>query len=50
MYNIGTSDFDARMSGIKIETGDEILRPVYQKTVFRNSVLSGCVHFGLFRL
>jgi hypothetical protein len=50
MYNTGTSDFDARMHGIKIEEGDEILRPVYQKTVFGISVLSGCFHFGLFSL
>ncbi len=28
---LGTSDFDAQMSGIKIWKGDEILRPVYKK-------------------
>ncbi len=33
---LGTSDFDAQMSGIKIQKGNEILRPVYKKTIFRN--------------
>ncbi len=28
-YGIGTSDFDAQMSDIKIQKGNEILRPVY---------------------
>jgi hypothetical protein len=37
MYVLGTSDFDAQMSGINILKGDEILRPVYKKTVFRNT-------------
>jgi hypothetical protein len=38
---LGTSDFDAQMSGIKILKGDEILRPVYKKP------FSVCI-FGLF--
>jgi hypothetical protein len=33
---VGTSDFDAQMSGIKISKGNEILRAVYKKTIFRN--------------
>jgi hypothetical protein len=31
---LGTSDFVAHMSGIKILKGDEILRPVYEKNCF----------------
>ncbi len=33
---VGTSDFDAQMSGRKFWKGDENLRPVYKKTVFRS--------------
>jgi hypothetical protein len=33
---IGTSDFDAQMSGLKFWKGDENLRPVNKKTVLRN--------------
>jgi hypothetical protein len=43
---LGTSDFDAQMSGIKILKGDEIQRPVYKKPFCEK--LSGCFHFGLF--
>jgi hypothetical protein len=31
MILVGTSYFDAQMSGIKISKGDEILRPAYKK-------------------
>jgi hypothetical protein len=34
---LGTSDFDTQMSGIKIWKGDENLRSVSKKTVFRNT-------------
>jgi hypothetical protein len=40
--SVGTSDFDAHMSGIKILKADDILRPVDKKTI------NGCFHFGLF--
>ncbi len=43
---LGTHDFDAQMSGIKILKGDEILRPVYKKPF--SEILCGCFHFGLF--
>jgi hypothetical protein len=43
---IGTSDFDAQMSGIKILRGHEILRPVYKKQF--SEILSGCLHFWTF--
>ncbi len=43
---VGTGDFDAQMSGIKIQKGNEILRPVYKKPF--SEILSGCFHFGLF--
>jgi hypothetical protein len=35
-WEIGPSDFDALMSSIKFWKGDDNLRPVYKKTVFRN--------------
>ncbi len=35
-WAVGTSDFDAQMSSIQIQKGNEILRPVYKKTIFRN--------------
>jgi hypothetical protein len=43
---LGTSDFEAQMSGIQILKGNEILRPVYKKPF--SEILSGCFHFGLF--
>jgi hypothetical protein len=43
---VGTSDFDAQMSGIKIKKGNEILRPVYKKPF--SEILSDCIHFVLF--
>ncbi len=33
-WAVGTSDFDAQMSGKKILYGEEILRPVYKKKHF----------------
>ncbi len=47
--SLGTSDFDAQMSGPKILERDENIRPVYtyyKKLFFE--ILSGCFHFGLF--
>ena len=43
---LGTSDFDAQMSGIKILKGEEILRHVYKKPF--SEILSGCFNFRLF--
>ncbi len=43
---LGTSDFDAQMSGIKFWKGNENLRPVYKQPFYE--ILSGCLHFGLF--
>ncbi len=43
---IGTSDFDAQMSGIKIYKGDEILRPVYIQLF--SEMLSSCLHIWTF--
>jgi hypothetical protein len=34
VYTIGTSDFDAQMSGIKYWSVDENRRPVYKKNLF----------------
>jgi hypothetical protein len=39
-YTIGTSDFDAQMTGIEIEKGNEFLRPVCKKPF--PEILSGC--------
>jgi hypothetical protein len=41
---VGTSDFDAQMSGIKIQKGNEILRPIYKKPF--SEILSGCFRLG----
>ncbi len=41
---LGTSEFDAQMSGIKFWKGDENLRPIYKKTFY--DILSGCLHFS----
>jgi hypothetical protein len=38
---LGTSDFDAQMSGIKYSKGDENLRLVYKKPFYE--ILSGCL-------
>ena len=46
VYTIGTSDFDAQMSGIKFWKNYENLRPVNKNLFF--GILSGCLHFGLF--
>ncbi len=44
---VGTSDFDAQMSGIKFWKDDENLRPVYKKPF--DEILRGCLHLGLFK-
>jgi hypothetical protein len=43
---VGTSDFDAQMSGVKIKKDDEFLRPVYKKPF--SKILSSCFHFDFF--
>jgi hypothetical protein len=45
-YTVGTSDFDAQMSGIKFWKGDDNLRPVFKKLFLE--LLNGCLHFDLF--
>ncbi len=40
VYTIGTSGFDAQMSGIKYWKGDENRRPIYKKKPFYK-ILSG---------
>ncbi len=46
MVLVGSGNFDAQMSGIKISKCDEILRPAYKKPF--SEKLSGCLHFGPF--
>jgi hypothetical protein len=43
-YTLGTSDFDAEMSGIKFWKGHENLGTVIKNSFWK----SGCLHFGLF--
>jgi hypothetical protein len=45
MSRIGTTDFDAQMSGLKLWKGNENLRPVYEKPFYE--ILIGCMLFGL---
>ena len=44
VYTIGTSDFEAQMSGLKYWKGDENQRPVY-KTPFYEILNSCCIFF-----
>ncbi len=46
LCSLGTSDFDAQMSGMKFWKGDENLRLVNKKRFYQ--ILSGCLHLGLF--
>jgi len=39
---VGTSDFEAQMSGVKFWKGDENQRPLYTKPFYK--MFSGCLH------
>ncbi len=45
-YILGTSDFDAHMSGLKFWTGDENQRPVYKKPFLAGSKIKSFVFLG----
>jgi hypothetical protein len=47
-WAVGTSDFDAQMSGIKILKGDEILKPVYKKNLFSEICIEWLLPFWTF--